>query len=37
MEIRELSTETAKVALRTEYGLNEHHNPLLTMPVDLYQ
>ena len=37
LEIRSQSTEAAKRSLRKKYGLNDVHNPLLTLPVDLYQ
>ena len=37
MEIRSEMKESTKAGLRGKYGLTEVHNPLLTLPLDLYQ
>ena len=36
-EINKLSIEKQKAEMRTQYGLHEKHNPLLSLSVDLYQ
>lgn len=33
----EIPTGKQKAEMRTQYGLHEKHNPLLSLPVDLYQ
>ena len=36
-KIRQQETESAKKELRVKYRLGEHHNPLLSIPADLYR
>lgn len=36
-EIKSKPTEQEKARLRTEYGIKETYNPLLTIPADLYR
>ena len=36
-EIDKQTTEKAKKLLRVQYGINEHYNPLVRIPADLYR